>query len=212
VNAGQIIVIALSVLLALWVGGGMWYNRRRARLIWEWLEPGLELLGGEVGRVWIGSSGAGLRVDVEHPSPPLRRLEVIVRLLSRENLPLWLFELLQGRRDQLMLRVWLQSPGRDEIEITPVNGTTDGAMQDEADRPWERTSVSPRWVIARRGKVTEERLEAWRAFVDVYDRQLQRISKRRRDPHLLVQMSFGDLMNEPSGQLFHRLKAALTRP
>ena len=103
-NIGQIIVIGLSLTLVLWFLGGTLYNRRRANQIWRWLEPGLEVLGGRVGKVWIGVSGAGLRVAVDNPSAPLRHLECIVALESRENLPLWLFERTRGKRDQLTLR------------------------------------------------------------------------------------------------------------
>jgi hypothetical protein len=209
VNAGQIIVIGLSVLLALWFLGGMWYNRRRARQIWRWLEPGLDVFGGQVGEPWIGRSGAGLLVSVDYASPPLRRLELIVRLLPRENAPLWLIELVQGKRDQLTFRVWLQSPDRGEIEAVRVGSALYCALQAQADHPWRRANESSHWAIYRRGGVKEEKLETLQELIDVYARQLQRYSKRRSEPHLFVQMSLNELTCEPSGQLLSRFKATL---
>jgi hypothetical protein len=163
-DAGQIIVIGLSLALALWLVGGIWYNRRRRQQIWGWLEAGLEVFGGRVGKVWIGSSGAGLRIAIDNALVPFRRLELIVRLESRENLPLWLFERAQGKRDQLTLRAWLRAPGRGEIEVVPADSALNLALQTQPDHPWQRTSVSPRWVIARRGNVREGQIEALGEF------------------------------------------------
>lgn len=209
-NIGQIIVIGLSLALALWFLGGTWYNRRRARQIWRWLEPGLEVFGGQVGKVWIGASGAGLRVDVDNAAVPLRRLECVVALESRENLPLWLFERTRGTRDQLTLRAWLRSPGRRELEAVPVGSELDRALQAQSGSPWKLTDVSPHWAIARRGSVTEERLEALGEFLTLYQPQLQRFSVRRSEPHLFVQLRLDGLTDEPSRQLTSQLKAALT--
>lgn len=209
-NVGQIIVVGLSLVLALWFLGGIWYNRRRAHRIWRWLEPGLDVFGRQVGKVWIGASGAGLRVAVDHPAAPFRRLECIVRLQSRDNLPLWLFELARGKRDQLTLRAWLRSPGQGEVEAVPVNGALDRALQAQADHPWHRMDVSPHWAIAFRGNVKEERAEALREFIATFDRQLERFSQRRSEPHLFVQMSLGGLVGESGQQLLSRIKATMT--
>lgn len=209
-NTGQIIVIALSAVLALWFLGGMWYNRQRARQIWHWLEPGLDVLGGQVSEPWFGRSGAGLRVAVEHPSPPLRRVELIVRLLSRENAPLWLIALVQGKRDQLAFRVWLQSPGRGEVEVVAMDSALYRALETQTDHPWRCTSESSRWAVYQRGSVREAERSVLQEFIDTYNRQLQRFSKRRSEPHLFVQMSLNELTDEPSRQLLSQFKATLT--
>lgn len=209
-NIGQIIVIGLSVTLVLWFAGGTWYNRRRARKIWRWLEPGLDAFGGRVGQVWIASSGTGLRVAVDNAQAPLRRLELIARLESRENLPLWLFELAQGKRDQLTLRGWLRSSARDEMELAPADGALDRALQAESDRPWQRSELSPHWVIAQRGTIKEGQLAALQEFVAAYGPGLQRFSLRRAEPHLFVQLGLRQLTGESSRDLFQRLKTAVT--
>ncbi len=209
-NIGQIIVIGLSLLWALWLAGGIWYNRRRRRQIWRWLEPGLDALGGRVSVAWLGALGAGLHATIDNPLAPLRRVQVIIRLASRENLPYWLFELAQGRRDQLTLRAWLRSPARGELEAIPAGSALDRALQTQADPPWQRTSASPGWAIAQRGSVREEQVAALREFVTAYSRQLQHFSQRRSEPHLFVQMSLGELTDEPSRQLLGRVKATLT--
>jgi hypothetical protein len=211
VNAGQIIVIGLSVALALWFVLGIWVNRRRARQIWRWLEPGLDMIGGRVGEPWIGRSGAGLRVVIEHTAPPLHRLELIVRLLSRENAPLWVIERAQGKQDEITFRGWLQSPDRREIEAVPAGGGLHRALQAQVDHPWRRANQSSHWAIYSRGGLKKDQLEALQEFIDVYDQQLQRFSKRRSEPHLLVQLSLSELVNESSGQLFERYGRTLGR-
>jgi hypothetical protein len=209
-NIGQIIVIGLSLTLVLWFLGGTWYNRRRANQIWRWLEPGLEVLGGRVGKVWIGASGAGLRVAVDNPAAPLRRLECIVALESRENLPLWLFERSRGKRDQLTLRAQLRSSSQREVEAVPVGGGLDRALQAQTDAPWQLTDVSPHWAIAQRGSVREGQFEALGVFLTTYQPQLQRFSVRRAEPHLFILLRFDGLMDKTSHQLLSELKAALT--
>jgi hypothetical protein len=209
-NLGQIIVIGLSVTLVLWFAGGTWYNRRRARQVSQWLEAGLGVFGGRAGKVWIASSGTGLRVAVDNAQAPLRRLELIVRLESRENLPLWLFELAQGKRDQLTLRAWLRSAARGEIELAPAEGVFDRALQAETDQPWQRTNAAPHWVIAQRGTTEERQLAALQEFVAAYGQGLQRFSLRRAEPHLFVQLGLRQLPRESSRDLFQRLKTAVT--
>jgi hypothetical protein len=209
-DIGQILVIGLSLVLGLWFLGGTWYNRRRARQIWHWLEPGLDVFGGQVGKVWIGSSGAGLRVAIDRASPPFRRLELVVRLESRENLPLWLFEVARGQRDQLTLRATLRSFGRTELEAVPLDRPLTSAPQAPGERTWDETGISPRWRIAHRGRVGEEQIDAVRGFISVYTDYLQRLALRRAEPQLLVQISLSGVTEELVRQLSSRIKAMLS--
>jgi len=209
VNAGQIVVIVLSVALLLWFVGGMWYNRRLAWKVWHWMEPGLDLFGGQVGQRWIGRSGAGLRVLVDEPDPPLQRLELIAGFLTRDNAPLWLVERTQGKRDQLTLRAWLQSPGRTEIEVVQVGSALYGTLQRQVDHPWQCAYESSQWAIYRRGGLKSAQLEALKEFIDAHGAQLKRFSKRRSEPHLIVQMSLDVLRDTSSRQLFDRYRATL---
>lgn len=209
-SVGQIAVIALSIVLAGWFVGGTWYNRRRTRQVWRWLEPGLDAFGGRVGQVWMSSSGSGLRVAVDNALAPLRRLEVIVRLESRENLWLWLFERLQGKKDQFTVRAWLRSRGRSEVEVVRIGSAPDRFPQEAAEGGWQRTNLSPRWMIARRGSGREKQDEALRRLVTIYDHQLQCFSRRRTDPHLFVQMSLDGLLEDSSRQLLSCIKDTLT--
>ncbi len=208
-DAGQIIVISLSLVLALWLVGGIWYNRRRRQRIWRWLEAGLDVFGGRVNTVWIGSTGTGLHTTIENPVAPFRRIELIVRLESRENLPLWVFERVQGRRDQLALRAWIRSPGGGELEAVPADSPLDRALQRQVDPPWQRSTVVPGWVIAQRGNVPQEQAEALRALVAAHNRQLQRFSKRRSEPHLFIQMSLSGFNDHASPELLSRVKATM---
>jgi hypothetical protein len=209
-NIGQVVVIGFSLVLALWFLAGTWYNRRRARRIWRWLEAGLDVFGGRAGQVWIGASGAGLRVGIDHPATPFRRLELTARLESRENPPLWLFERAQGKRDQLTLRAWLRAPARGEVEAVPVGSALDRALSTQTEDHWQRKSVSPQWMIAQRGQVREERIEALRDFIAVHDHHLHRLSWRRSEPHLFLQMWLGGLTEESSQELLSRIKETVS--
>jgi hypothetical protein len=205
VNAGQILAVGLSLALALWFATGTWYNRRRARRIWGWLEDGLKVFGGRPNQVWMGASGAGLRVTVEKPAAPFRRIELLVQLESRENLPLWLFERARGKRDRLVVVGTLRSPGRGEIRVVPAGGAPD--WEAAADDDWKHTKLTSRWSVVWRGEVEEEQFEALRAFVDTYGAPLQHISYQRPKPHLFVAMGLESLEAQPSQRLLGQVKA-----
>ena len=209
-NTGQIIVIGLSLALVLWFAGGTWYNRRRAQRLWRWLEPGLAAFGGRVGKPWFSASGAGLRVAVENPRPPFRRVELIMRLQPRENPPLWLFEWVQGRRDQLALRAWLRSPGNSEVEIVPAGSALERDLQARSDQAWQRTTGPSHWVITWRGKLAQEQVAGLQTFVSAYEHQLQRFSQRPSEPHLFLQMTLNALTDKSSEELLGQVKAAVT--
>lgn len=208
-NAGQIIVIGLSAALLLWFAGGMWYNRRLARQIWGWMEPGLAVFGGQMRERWIGKSGAGLLVVIDGAEAPLLRVELVVKLLPRDNAPLWIVERVQGKQDQLTLRAWLRSPGRTEAEVVRVGSELYETLQRQVGHPWQSTHESSRWAIYRRGGLNTAQLDALKSFVDLYDAQLLRFSKRRTEPHLRVEMAVGGLCDASSQQLFDRYKATV---
>jgi hypothetical protein len=209
-NAGQILVIALSIVLALWLVGGIWYNRRRARAIRDWLQPGLEVFGGRAGDVYIASSGAGLRIPVSNPRAPFRRLDILLSLESRENLPLWLYEHVQGKRDRLFVRGWLRSPMQGEMQVVPAGSPLAEALRTQTDPTWEVFDLSPSWLVFHRGELPDQKLQALDAITAAYGEYLRRISLRSSGPHLYAEFVVLGLQQHASRQLLDQLRALAT--
>jgi hypothetical protein len=206
---GQVVVIILSGVLVAWLAGGIWYNRRRAHRVWRWLEPGLKVLGGRISGLSTSGTGAGLRASVRNTKAPFRRVQVVARLESRENLPLWLFEQLQGRGDQIAFRGWLRSSPHIEVEIVPTESELDRALRRQTESPWQRVEPSAGWVMAWRGELGAAQEAALRTLLVTYASHLRRFSLSRSEPHLFVQLSLAGLASEPSREWLERVKNAV---
>ncbi|MGD2105671.1 MAG: hypothetical protein PVJ55_11225 [Anaerolineae bacterium] len=202
-DQGTIVVIAVSVLLAAWYGGGWLYNCRRGRSLRTWLEAGLSVLDGESEVGWIGSSASGARIIVRRARPPFRRLEMTLLLANREILLLWLVDSLRGKRDTLIIRGTLRSPRRGEVTVA-----SDGPTDKEAGSwTWQHgpdgLSVGYRGLNGQRMAAT---LEPW---LDAYGSHLHRFHWRKQDPHVNLQLRIAGLLDTKAETLLTDLSNAL---
>jgi hypothetical protein len=116
-NLGQWVVIGICAFLILGYIRGFYYNRQRAGQIFAWLKAGLETLGPvSVGDKLPGMASGG-RLEVKRAAAPLKRVEAVYLLAPRENLLFWLFHILQGKRDELILWVTYQSKPDQDVEV-----------------------------------------------------------------------------------------------
>jgi hypothetical protein len=113
VDLGQWIVIGLSALMAVWFFGASSYNRRREEDIFRWIYRGLKVFG-QPEPLGQGSRARLSGLEVSKASDPFRSIKVMYRLERRENPPLWIFEHLQGRRDELEVRAVYKSAGKGQ--------------------------------------------------------------------------------------------------
>lgn len=207
-NVGQIIVIALSVVLALGYFWGMLLNRKRGIATYYWLREGLQATIGEVteGR-WIGSAASGARLLVSEPRPPFRRVEVVFLLEAREILPWWLFQRLRGRRDQMILKAALRSLP-PAIDAARAQSAVLRQMQAEG-KP--KTVEGPGdFVFLLRGKAREADLKPWQDFLARYGEAVISLSLSHRQPHVVLRLSLPPLQaqEEPAAAFFEALAAA----
>jgi hypothetical protein len=121
VDIGQQIVIGISVFLVVWYIALSSVNRRRGIATYQWLQDGLSRLGKISESRWIGSASSGARLAIAEAQPPFRKIEVIFLLESREILPLWIFNHLRGKRDELIIKASLSGRPTQEIEAA-TNG------------------------------------------------------------------------------------------
>jgi hypothetical protein len=200
---GQRAIILLCLLLIAWYVIALAYNRRLGLRTLAWLQEGLPTLGDEIELGWIGSANSGARAAIQEARQPFQRLELVFLLESRELLPLWLADLLRGKRDQLAIKATLRTQPQGEIEIAPA------AHLKRAERKgWSWADGPHALVIGRRGQV-RERLAALAPFLELYGPHLRRISWRPKDPHLFLLADLSAIRRQPASLFFERLQAAL---
>ena len=142
-NQGQIIVIVISAFMGVWFFLGSVYNRRRGMAVFNWLRSGIEQFGKLSEARWIGSSGSGARLVIGQAKSPYQRIEIVFLLESREILPLWLFNHLRGKRDEMIMKANLRSVPDQEIEIVQEgNREIEKLIASSGSKPYERSSLS----------------------------------------------------------------------
>ena len=208
-EAEVIAVIGICVFLALWYGGGYLYNRRQGKRLFRWLEKGLGVLGGEHEAGWIGSPASGARVNVIHAGAPFRRLELTLLLENREMLPLWLLDHLRGKRDRLIIRATLRSPHRGEVEVVPAKGRIAQGLRKAQEQPWAFQTGPYGLVIAHRGSGTQRQVKPLEQWLEIYGMYLNRLSWRKTDPHVQLQVAVVELLPTSSETFLADLQAAV---
>ena len=123
---GVIIVVVLGYL------AGNWLNRRRSRFIGSWLQSALSTLGGQPAWNLIGTMSSGVQLTVNHAARPFRQFTITYHMMTREFLPLWLLEMLRGKRDLMSVRADLRGSLNEEIEVVPLHGGLRRALDQHA--------------------------------------------------------------------------------
>lgn len=204
-NTGTIAVIALSVFLFLWYIGGHLYNRQCGRRLFRWLEEGLKVLGEEYQWGWLGSPASGARILIPQAQSPFRRIEITLLLENREIPILWLANLLQKKRDAIIMRATLRSPKPREIQVGPPN-----ELRSAAILSWNQETGPHGLMVAYQGTGAPSQLAKLTPWLTRYGPYLRHFVLQREDPHLAVWMNLTELVPEiPSSVLFTDLQAVL---
>jgi hypothetical protein len=210
--------------LLLLIGGylvGQWVNRQRTKRAGAWIQAGLGALGGRVAWRWSKTLNAGAEVTVEESRAPYRNLVISYYLLTREFPPLWLWERLRGKRDLVSVRANLRLLPTRQFEILPLQGAlkkkldqmtspgSESAQGDEAPqapaRPYEWVELSHDLGLGMAGSVDANTRQKARDFINVYGPYIERVSLRRRNPHVIAFFRLGALQNRSSADLWQAL-------
>lgn len=206
-NLGQQIVIIISVFLVVWYVIFATINRRRGIGMYYWLREGLQTLGDIAEARWIGSSGSGARLVVDKADKPFQRIEMIYLLESREILPLWIFNRLRGKRDEIILKASLRNPPSLEVEVARSGDRQFHDLVDkEQKKPYNLLPDSEPFVIAQRGQPDESWLGRLGEFLERYEDNLFRISLQRDSPHLILRSYLPDPERENAEAFFGDLR------
>ncbi|MCX7855649.1 MAG: hypothetical protein N2556_06705, partial [Anaerolineae bacterium] len=189
----------------LWYIGGPLYNRQRGRYLFRWLEEGLKVLGEEYQWGWLGSPASGARILVPQAHPPFRQMEITLLLENREIPILWLADLLQKKRDAIIIKATLRSSESREIQVGPPN-----ELRSAAILSWNRETGPHGLMVAYQGSGTSSHLAKLTPWLTRYGPYLRRFILQREDPHLAIWMNLTGIVPEvPSAVLFTDLQAAL---
>lgn len=211
-SVGQRILLVLAFLMLLWYVIGTWYSRRLGIRALTWIREGISGLGGQVHASWIGSAASGATVVVNQPDPPFRQLEITFLLESRELLPLWLVNLLRGRRDELIIKAHLRSPWKGEMEVVPRGSRPERSLRREGQPSWQWEDSLHDLCVAYRGGQGETLSAAVTTFLQSYGHSLRRFSWRQAKPHLLLDFRLTGLIDRPAADFFNDLSDIFARP
>ena len=199
-NTGQIIAIGLSIVLGVWFVVAGVFNRRHGMRVYRWLQQGLSTWG-KVGEArWIGSSGSGARLTIFQGQRPFGRVEALFLLESREIAPLWAFNRLRGKRDEMIVKANLRAVPPLEIEAAPPQ-----ARQWREIRGFRDLGAVGGLRLMAKGRAQPAFQQQVRAFLHTYRDSLLRFSLRRRSPHLIVHLYLPALLEQPPETLFQAL-------
>ncbi len=205
----EYVVTGLGLFLAVWYLVATIYNRRFGLRTYRWLQRGLGTLGDtkSVQAGWIGSSGSGARIGIQRAHAPFRRLELAYLLESRELAPLWLADVLRGKRDQFILRGTLRHKRAGELEVVPSGDRVLKTIQRETTSPWTLADGPHNLVIAQRGP-TGQQAEWVAPFLERYGPNLKRLSWGPKDPHLLIVLRLTGLQDDEAATFFQNIRLA----
>ncbi len=202
-DIGQTVVIVICAILGVWYFLAAIYNRRRGLKTFDWLKTGLESLGKLSETKWIGSSGSGARLVVGSPSVPFKRVEVIYLLESREILPLWIFNHLRGKRDEIILKASLRSGPSQEIEAARENDAEfKKIVAADGKKSFDALPAPAGFEIAIRGKKEDNLPSRLSDFLKSYEDAVWRFSLQRKAPHLILRANLPDLTGKDAGKFF----------
>jgi hypothetical protein len=199
------VVIAFCALLVVWYIVGWQMNRRRGRRLLEWTIQGLRALGGD--QITVSRLGtSGFQVKVAKVQAPFNSIEATILLEPRENLLFWIFNVLRGRADSLVLKGTLRASPRGEIEVMKRGRLTRRVLGDLDEKGWTRQETGSGLVIACRGNKGQQQADAISHLVKRLSPSLLRLSLSNKAPHFLVSLSLAGLDEQSALLLFSYLQ------
>ena len=202
-DVGQWIVIGLCVLVGGWYAAGYYFNRHRGEQVHDWLRNGLKQWGRLGATRQRGSLAQGAHLEVTQASTPFRRIEAAYLLEARENLPLWLVNHLQGKRDEIVVKARLRAAPRMEIVAAP-SGDRDikRFMAGEQISTYQQIPGLQGFVFLQRGETDPAFIARLEEFLENYQDASPRIVLQNDEPHLVLRAYLPPLLLVPAEEYF----------
>jgi hypothetical protein len=206
-NLGQWVVIGISAILILGYIRGYYYNRQRAVQVLTWLHEGLKTFGPVSAGEKLPGMATGGRLEVKRAATPFRRVEAVYLLAPRENPFFWLFYLLQGKRDELILWVTYQSKPEQELEaVRPHDRQLESRLKDMDKIPLSVSSGPHGLMVASEQKKDGVLPVKVQSFLERYGSHVYRLALRDNKPHLFLRTNLRIMRSAPAVEFFSALR------
>lgn len=206
-NLGQWVVIVISAILILGYIRGYYYNRQRAEQILAWLEEGLKTFGPVSSGAKLPGMATGGRLEVKRAAAPLKRVEAVYLLAPRENLLFWIFHLIQGRRDELILWITYQSKPEQDVEAArPRDRQLESRLKDMDKRPLAVSNGPHGLLVASEQKKDGVLPGKVQSFLERYGAKVYRLALRGNKPHLFLRANLGIMRSALAAEFFSDLR------
>lgn len=210
-NVGQWVVIGICAFLILGYIRGFYYNRRRAVEVLAWLNEGLKTFGAVSAGDKLPGMATGGRLEVKRATAPVRRVEAVYLLAPRENLLFWLFHLLQGKRDELIVWVTYQTKLEQEMEVARRGDRQFESRLKAADKKPLNVADGPRGLsIASEGKKAGTLAGKVQSFLERYGSAVYRLALRDNKPHLFLRANLRVMQSASAAEFFSTLRDLAT--
>ena len=202
-DVGQWIAIGVAVFVWLWYVIGYFLNRKRAGELFDWVISGLDQLGDQVDVGRVGRFGSTVRIHIEKAAAPYRWVEIFLSIEPRENLPIWIYNLIRGKRDEIFIKANLRNAPGQELEV--ARRTDRGFRRyvaGQQKKPFELVPGPHEFEIARRGKKEERGLEHMRLFLDQYGKGIVLVSVQQKEPHVNIRAFLSSLKKSSASDFY----------
>jgi hypothetical protein len=206
-NTGQWVVIIVCSVLILGYILGYFYNRQRAEQIFKWLKLGLSTLGEvSLGEKLPGMATGG-RLEVSQASAPLKKVEAVYLLAPRENILFWIFHMLQGRSDELVVWVNYQSRLEQSVEVARKGDRQFARRLIDKEKPALTMANEIQGLqIAAEAKPGSTLLDKLQAFLTSHGSSVIRLAVRPDKPNLYLRLNLRHIRRLTATELFSTLK------
>jgi len=205
-NTGQwAVLIACGVLILAYIMG-YYYNRQKAGKIFSWLEKGLGTLGTVTKGDKLPGMATGGRLEVNQPAAPLKSVETVYMLAPRENLIFWIFSLVQGRGDELVVWITYQSKPEQSVEVARRgNRQFDKRLRDPEKPALAILESAGRLRVAAEEKPGATIIGKVQAFLQRHPASVVRLALRPEKPHLFLRINLRMMQSISAADLFTEL-------
>jgi hypothetical protein len=175
----EIIIIACFAVVLWWPIGGL-INRRRGQAWMQWLQTGLKEVGVASSNKWLRAFQSVGHLTVMELKAPFRSIDVLFTLENRDNLVLWVFRHLRGRRDEMIIQADLRADPVQELEVGYHGKRSyDVYLERQKDNPFTELGEQDGFRVARRGSEDRETIVRLRKFLAGQGKVILRMSLQR---------------------------------
>ena len=206
-NLGQWVVIGICAFLIIGYIRGFYYNRQQAGKVLTWLQEGLKTYGLVSAGEKLPGMATGGRLEVKRGTAPVRRVEAVYLLAPRENLLFWLFHVLQGKHDELILWITYHSRPEQDVEVARPGDRQFESRLKATDKKKLVVSEAVRGLqFASAEKRDGVLVGKVKTLLEQYGSVVYRLALRDNKPHLFLRVNLRVMQLVSAPEFFSALR------